>query len=83
MHKHHVFVAMNAALGTTTTLTLVLLACVSAIEILPYNPVASDAAVVLAPGGTARFTVLTERMIRMEYASSGAFEDRATIAGVD
>lgn len=52
-----------------------------AIEILPYDPVASSGAVVVAPGGSARFTVLTPRLIRMEYSHAGVFEDRATIAG--
>jgi len=45
------------------------------------NPVADPGAVVLA--GSARFTVLTERLIRMEYATDGeapVFEDRATVA---
>lgn len=47
-------------------------------ELLPYNPVANAKAVVTA--GNARFTVLTDRLIRMEYSSSGSFEDRATVA---
>ena len=59
-----------------------LTACLSAIEILPYNPVAGAGAVVLSPDGLARFTVLTSRMLRLEYSQTGKFEDRATIAGV-
>jgi hypothetical protein len=45
------------------------------------NPVANPGAVVSA--GSARFTVLTERLIRMEYAAdedAPVFEDRATVA---
>jgi alpha-glucosidase (family GH31 glycosyl hydrolase) len=39
-----------------------------------YDPVADPAAVVIEGG--ARFTVLTSRLIRMEYAPDGRFEDR-------
>ena len=45
------------------------------------NPVADPAAVVRS--GNARFTVLTSRMIRIEYSSSAQFEDRATFAIVN
>lgn len=41
-----------------------------------FAPVADPPAVV-AVGG-ARFTVLTSRLIRMEFSSDGRFEDRAT-----
>ena len=37
-------------------------------QLLPYNPAAASAAVVVATDGMARFTVLTDRLIRMEYA---------------
>eukprot|EP01113_Clastostelium_recurvatum_P009833 TRINITY_DN1478_c0_g1_i10.p1 TRINITY_DN1478_c0_g1~~TRINITY_DN1478_c0_g1_i10.p1 ORF type:complete len:939 (-),score=226.57 TRINITY_DN1478_c0_g1_i10:178-2994(-) len=40
------------------------------------NPVANPKAVVVV--GTARFTVLTARLIRMEWTSDGAFEDAAS-----
>lgn len=40
------------------------------------QPVADPEAVVLH--GNARFTLLTERMIRMEYSPTGKFEDRAS-----
>ena len=43
---------------------------------IPADPVASSAAVVRS--GNARFTVLTSRLVRMEYSSDGTFEDRAT-----
>ena len=41
---------------------------------VPFDAVADPAAVVLA--GEARFTVLTPRLIRMEYSPGGQFEDR-------
>ncbi len=44
--------------------------------IMDIQPVASTAAIVLA--GNARFTVLTERLVRLEYDSDGCFEDRAS-----
>lgn len=50
-------------------------------ELLPYNPVAAPGAVVVA--GNARFTVLTERIVRMEYATNGRFEDRPSLAIVN
>jgi hypothetical protein len=51
-------------------------------ELLPYDPVASTAAVVPASlsGPNARFTVLTSRVVRMEWKHSSDFEDRATPA---
>ena len=50
-------------------------------QVLPYDPVADPAAVVIASDNDARFTVLTPRLIRMEYATQHAFfEDRATLA---
>ena len=45
------------------------------------NPKASEGAVVTY--GNARFTVLTPRMIRIEYSDSAVFEDRATFAIVN
>ncbi|MGC1783973.1 MAG: TIM-barrel domain-containing protein [Acidobacteriaceae bacterium] len=41
-----------------------------------YDPVANPDAVVIL--GNARFTVLTPRMIRMEWAADGKFEDHAS-----
>lgn len=41
------------------------------------DPVADPDAVVLV--GNARFTVLTDRLVRMEWAEDGVFEDRATL----
>ena len=45
------------------------------------NPVADPAAVVTE--GNARFTVLTDRLVRMEWAEDGQFEDRASLAIVN
>lgn len=42
-----------------------------------FNPAPAPAAVVVA--GPARFTVLTPRVIRMEYQASQAWDDRATV----
>src|SRR5689334_3098078 len=50
-------------------------------ELLPYNPVANDKAMVVS--GNARFTILTPQLIRMEFSNSGIFEDRATTAIVN
>jgi hypothetical protein len=57
------------------------LGSVSQYELLPYDSVADAAAVVHA--GSARFTVLTDRLVRMEYAASGQFEDRPTLAFIN
>ena len=46
-----------------------------------FRPKADDAAEVVA--GKARFTVLTPRLIRMEWAEDGVFEDRATLGVVN
>ena len=45
------------------------------------NPVAAPEAVVIC--GNARFTILTDRLVRMEWAQDGAFEDRASLAVVN
>ncbi len=45
------------------------------------NPVANKAAVVTYQN--ARFTVLTDRLVRMEWAEDGVFEDRASLAIVN
>ena len=50
-------------------------------QLLPYVPTATDGAAVVASDKMARFTVLTDRLIRMEYAKvAGVFEDRASLA---
>ncbi len=45
------------------------------------NPVADGRAVVMC--GNARFTVLTSRLIRMEWSGDGVFEDNATLFAVN
>ncbi len=55
-----------------------LLCCAGAFA---QNPVASPEAQVVE--GNARFTVLTDRLIRMEWAADGQFEDHATLAIVN
>ena len=45
------------------------------------NPQANPEAIVTS--GKARFTVLTPRMIRIQYSSSSKFEDRATFAVIN
>ncbi|HEX3050225.1 MAG TPA: TIM-barrel domain-containing protein, partial [Aggregatilineaceae bacterium] len=45
---------------------------------LALKPIAAPGAVVQS--GNARFTILTERLIRLEYHSEGRFEDRASQA---
>src|ERR1700752_2742268 len=45
------------------------------------NPVADPRAIVLA--GSARFTVLTPQLIRLEWAKDGKFEDHASFAFVN
>ena len=46
-----------------------------------YNPVADPRAVLRA--GSARFTVLTPQLIRMEWSKDGKFEDHASFAFVN
>ena len=53
----------------------------SSIETPADNPVASKQATVTA--GNARFTVLTPRMVRVEYSDKGIFEDQATFTVVN
>ena len=50
-------------------------------ELRDYEPAADPAATIIV--GAARFTILTSRLIRIEYDASGAFEDRATLAFVN
>src|SRR5579872_1682559 len=46
-----------------------------------YDPIADPGAVVRA--GSARFTVLTPQLIRLEWAKDGKFEDHASFAFVN
>eukprot|EP01062_Namystynia_karyoxenos_P027328 TRINITY_DN20_c0_g1_i1.p1 TRINITY_DN20_c0_g1~~TRINITY_DN20_c0_g1_i1.p1 ORF type:complete len:948 (+),score=348.52 TRINITY_DN20_c0_g1_i1:72-2846(+) len=50
-------------------------------ELHDYDSVADPKAVVTA--GSARFTVLTPRLLRIEYSAAGSWEDRATLAVVN
>eukprot|EP01087_Luapelamoeba_hula_P016795 TRINITY_DN519_c1_g1_i1.p1 TRINITY_DN519_c1_g1~~TRINITY_DN519_c1_g1_i1.p1 ORF type:complete len:943 (-),score=155.61 TRINITY_DN519_c1_g1_i1:23-2851(-) len=60
-------------------MAIAFIATVHTTELLPYNPVANSRATIVV--GNARFTVLTERIIRMEYRTTAPkFEDRATMA---
>lgn len=43
------------------------------------SPLARAASVVASARGTARFTVLTPRLLRLEYAPDGLFEDARTL----
>jgi len=52
----------------------------------PHDPAPDPRAVVLCPhasGSAARFTVLTDRLIRMEWSPDGRFEDRASQAFIN
>eukprot|EP00962_Isochrysis_galbana_P024514 scaffold7535_cov138-Isochrysis_galbana.AAC.4 len=49
-------------------------------ELRDYMPAADPRATVVV--GDARFTVLTDRLLRMEYRGAVAFEDRPTLAFV-
>jgi len=64
------------------TLTLLILLTAALVQLAAeskrYNPEADPAAIVLS--GNARFTVLTPRMIRIQYSTQQLFEDRATFA---
>ncbi|MGN1210627.1 MAG: TIM-barrel domain-containing protein [Candidatus Cryptobacteroides sp.] len=54
---------------------------ISAMEAEEYNPKANPEATVIC--GNARFTVLTPKLLRMEWSENGQFEDRATLAIVN
>eukprot|EP00729_Bicosta_minor_P021791 gene21791-27883_t len=50
-------------------------------QLLPYDPTVTTGAAVIASDGMARFTVLTPKLVRMEYAyTKNLFEDRASLA---
>ena len=71
---------------TITIIATVLFACATAfaqraVDASVFHPVASQEAQVVI--GDARFTVLTSRLIRMEWAADGKFEDRATLGVID
>lgn len=58
-----------------------LVGLLAAMSALAQNPVALPAAQVVE--GNARFTMLTDRLIRMEWSENARFEDHATLAIVN
>ena len=46
-----------------------------------HNPRADDKAIVTV--GNARFTILTSRLIRLEWSSAGNFEDHASLVFIN
>ncbi|KAA0146552.1 hypothetical protein FNF28_07655 [Cafeteria roenbergensis] len=56
-------------------------------ELLPYDPTAPNASIVTADGGKARFTILTDRLVRMQYINGSMPDpsvlDAATLAFVN
>ena len=60
---------------------LSLLTALLAIIAQPNNPVAKEEATICC--SNARFTVLTDRLVRMEWAEDARFEDRASLAIVN
>src|SRR5262249_5137539 len=60
---------------------ILLLVALSARAEEKWNPVADPKAVVVE--GSARFTVLTPRLVRMEWAADGHFEDQASLVFVN
>ena len=72
----------NFAIMRKISVLLVMLLCFTAqLPASANNPIADPQAVVIC--GNARFTVLTSRMIRMEWSPDARFEDRATLAVVN
>ena len=71
----------NRCLVTSLFLCALLLRAVAAGAQEVLDPVADPEAVVTS--GSARFTVLTSRMIRIQYSQTAQFEDRATFAIVN
>jgi hypothetical protein len=57
------------------------LTCTGAFAQEEFHPIAQTKAQVVS--GNARFTVLTPRLIRMEWAEDGVFEDRASLGIVN
>ena len=74
--------------GTSATPTATISPTRQGVELLPYNPSPNPKSTVSA--GTARFTVLTDRLIHIQRApkpaqlgDTPAFDDRATLAVVN
>lgn len=66
---------------TSLILLLLCTACTMVLRAQNYEPVARKAAIV--ESGNMRFTVLTPKLIRIEYSPSRQFEDRATFGIVN
>ena len=62
-------------------ITIFMAVLAGVVAVAQDNPVAAPEATVVM--GNARFTVLTDRLIRMEWAEDGVFEDRASLAIVN
>ena len=62
-------------------MTIVMVCITIAVFAEEFRPKANDAAMVVK--GDVRFTVLTDRIIRMEWSADGVFEDNATLAVVN
>lgn len=50
---------------------------------MPHNPHADPAAIVISRCGRARFTMLTERLVRLQWSGHARFEDRASQAFIN
>lgn len=59
-------------------ITTILFLALFSMALAAQNPKAQEQATVVC--GNARFTVLTDRLVRMEWSEDGAFEDRASLA---
>jgi len=76
------FLVLAVGLGLAAIpLSLVAQATSGAGARAPLDPAASPEAMVRV--GEARFTLLTDRMVRMEWAADGRFEDRATLVALN
>ena len=65
-------------------LTILLLAAAARAAPTPTGPApAAQGAAVTSPDGLARFSVLADGLLRMEFASDGEFDDRQTLAVVN
>lgn len=62
--------------------SLLLIEWVLCWDIYKYNSTANPSSIITA-GNNARFTILTENVIRMEYSENGKFEDRPSVTIVN
>lgn len=77
------FVKLNIMKKIIPVITTLLLSLTLSAQVInhPYNPRADEDAIVTF--GNARFTVLTSRLIRLEWSENGIFEDNATLGVVN